>query len=269
MRASNKCNCGIQWLVVSAFVVSALFGFAEPGFAGSIEPSFQIVCQPPDHFGMFGVTVFKYVSSKHDHGVSCQVNVAIPAGITGPEKATLIANAISATCGVTATTGGTNVVNVSDNGAGNYGVACWGLSDGTGEYGQAESDKKDQSTSYQTKMKLTGSSSSGEVTFGQNDAVHTVTTDGKTLLEIYQDLATAFGEGTADTSGFALDPTGCNLPRSFEWEVTDPSLTIEITQEEILRMPTASGATLAAIVVLLLTMGIVTIRLRRHRRAEA
>ena len=143
------------------------------------------------------------------------------------------------------------------------GVVC--VDDDTGEYGEAESDGKGNSTGYQTRARLYGTPSTGTARFGENAVNHTVTTDGKTIQEIYLEWQTLFGEGEVTDDGFVL-PTRHGVVHGFDWEITDPDLGIEITQQLIPDAPAVSEWGVVGIALLVLVAGTIVLRRRRALR---
>jgi len=193
-------------------------------------------------------------------------------GMTAVQKAEKIKNQILADFpGLfdidDSTTPGTLVITSKD--ANNPEVTCSNLKDLLGEYTRVcmTGIEGPGNEKWKSKAKLTGIVTGGSATFGVNNVSKTVTTDGKTIPQIYSEWQSLFGEGTITADGFELPPRE-SLTHSFNLQATDPGLTIEVTQVRVFDIPTVSEWGLIIMAGLLLTVGAVAIR-RRFKTVPA
>jgi hypothetical protein len=154
------------------------------------------------------------------------------------------------------------ILTITSTAIGTPEVHCKSAFDGTGQ--QLKINNIDMPNfEHKNKAKLNGSSSSGSATLCEDGVCKTVTTDGKTVQQIYSEWQSQFGEGTVTPEGFEL-PSRDTRSSSFEFEVTDPNLTMEVTQSYIREIPTVSEWGLIIMTMLLLTVGAVVIMRRRR-----
>lgn len=250
-----------------ALVISTL------AWTAGAAPTVTITTAPPTRAGSVSLKFFKCADANCTHGVNAECTIPIPAGITAAQKAALIQDVLDnpvATpvppggCGLTVVRGG-NVLTVTNP---PNGVECTKATDSTGEVMQVANDTTGLPVNYVSSFKLSGVPQSGSVTIGQNGISHSVpTTVGEPIVDVYASLALAFGEGSTGPNGFSL-PGQSGTLRSFNFEVIDPGLTIEVNQSGFSTpsVPTASTWLLVALV--LVSVGVATIVSRRRARAN-
>ena len=198
-----------------------------------------VECFAPLFAGTIDLKLFTYGDASGSHGTTANVSTVIPAGITGSQKAALIEAQIHAVAPwiTVVRYGSTLVMDTSP------GLDCTGAVDATGEICLVENDGIGVPVTYRTRVRLSGSpSGGGKVVFGENGNVREIpSTTGMTVPQIYLALQGLFGEGFVDADGFSL-PARTTTRRWFSFEVTDPGLVIDVSQD----MATTFGATFSA-----------------------
>ena len=255
-------------MYVSFLAVVLALTLSVPAVASTTS---TITTAAPRHAGDITVSIFVCADPECTHGVPCDVTVTItPADIaaelTAAQKAAKIEAAINGEpCGVNVVRTD-NVLTITNPPNGQEITAA---TDATGEVMLADNDGIGVPVTYITKAKLIGGTTGeGTARFGENEESHTVvTTTADTINDIYQKWADAFGEGTYDEDGFVL-PRRVTVAHGFDFEVTDPGLTIEVTQETERAIPTVSQWGLIVMGVLTLTVGAIVLG-RSRRRAVA
>jgi len=217
---------GILWLLFLALAVTPL---------ASAGPSVAVECGRTTKKGDVTLKLFICADRQCRHGIPCSVTVKdIPANTSPRNKATRIANAIrGARCanGLTVVANNPNDGTVTITHPNGHGVVCDKVIDSTGETMRVTSDGEETDVTYVSHAKLRGVPTEGTATLGFNGVVHTVSTTDKTLPQIYAEWQAAFGQGFVTEDGLTL-PFQFELPRSFYFEVTDPGLEIEVTQND-------------------------------------
>lgn len=146
----------------------------------------------------------------------------------------------------------------------NQHVECRILTDSSGEKAEAGSIIFTM-VKYTTTLALHGYSTSGSVMFGENGVSKTVTTDGKTIPQIYAAFQSSFGEGSITPCGFQL-PERQTASRSFTFEVTDPGLIIDVSQmEPPYCIPTMTEWGLIILALLIISTAVWVLMRRRAR----
>ncbi|MCG8404302.1 MAG: hypothetical protein MI923_03795 [Phycisphaerales bacterium] len=228
----NKGNIrGIAVLCIGLMSVMPILGAGVQKVKAATTST--VTAAVPRHAGKVTLKIFKCGDAQCTHGVSCEVTVTITqadidANLSAAQKAAKIEAAIDAsTCGVDVVRTGAVLTITSE-----HGQEITKATDSTGEVMLADNDGVGVPVTYTTKAKLTGETTEeGLATLGENGIFHTVETfPGQSIEEIYQAWAEVFGEGTFDENGFAL-PERSTIAHGFGFEVTDPGLTIEVTQE--------------------------------------
>lgn len=187
-----------------------------------------VECFAPAFAGTVTLKLFTYANPSGTHGTTTNVTVSIPAGVTPSQKAALIENAVrtQAPWINTLRWGNRLFLDVDP------GLECTGAVDGTGEIMLVDNSGIGVPVTYRTRIKLSGMPLGGDAKVGENGQVRTVATAGKSIPQIYQEWQSQFGEGRIDGNGFHL-PARTTIGRQFEFEVTDPGLTVEVEQDRV------------------------------------
>lgn len=199
----------------------------------------------PTKDGTVEITIFIAKDEKGRHGMSVKVKVPIKGTWDAKRKASEIRKAIKKEIrrnGFKVDPGADAVVRVRNDNVDWPIEITKAADDSTGEGDTPSSSFQGAPTvppediSYRTRMKLEGVPTEGLVTFGENDLLMTVPTGGLTVEQIYAVFQDFFG-GIVQSDGLLLPPhtqsSAEPLEKSFHYEVTDPALSIEVTQERV------------------------------------
>lgn len=197
----------------------------------------------PKKDGEITVLVFICADAKCRHGIPVKKTIAIKGNWSKERKAREIRDKMKADVkrnGGTITAAGATVT-VTNNRAG-FDATIEMTKDSTGECDEVEASHQGDPTgdpenlSYQTRARLTGVTTSGMATLGQDGVNATVPTDGLSINDIYLSWQSVFG-GTIQSDGLVLPPTlhssTAAFNTSFMYEVTDPGLEIQINQNPL------------------------------------
>lgn len=247
-------------MIVTFLMLSEL---ANPAWA--LE-TFTATCAPPQRAGHITLEIARNSNPPQGEWSVCTSTTAIPAGITAEQKAALIQAQLNIDCpGVNVVRQGATLTISGKQPYPNTRIRY--AEDSTGEIFLLDDPNGiGIPVKYVTTASLQGSCTGGLATFGENGVSKTVMTTGKTIPQIYADWQSLFGEGTVTPDGFQL-PARQTISRSFMFEVTDPGLTIKVTQNEIEIIPTLSQWGLIIMAGLLVTVGAIVIVWRRQRVA--
>jgi len=248
-------------LTIVSFLM--LIELANPAWA--LE-TFTATCARPQRAGHITLELSHNSNPPQGEWGVCTSTTEIPAGISAEQKAALIEAQINRDCpGFNVVRRGATLTISSKEPYPNTRIRY--AEDSTGEvFLMDDPCGIGIPVKYVTKASLQGSCMGGLATFGENGVSETVMTAGKTIPQIYAEWQSLFGEGTVTPDGFQL-PKRQTVSRSFMFEVTDPGLTIKVTQKEIEIIPTVTQWGLIAMAGLLVTVGAIVIV--RHRRRVA
>ncbi|RJP30857.1 MAG: hypothetical protein C4547_16195 [Phycisphaerales bacterium] len=111
------------------------------------------------------------------------------------------------------------------------GVECTYARDDTNEIMLVDNGEEGVPVEYTTIVNFEGQTSNkGHVEFGENERRASAPTGGRSIKEILDDFRSQFAEGEVTEHGLELPPRFGDF-RSFFFNVTDPGLTVEVTQE--------------------------------------
>lgn len=239
------------------------------GSSAVVAQSSVITVRKPAKTGPFTIDFQFLQNIRSFHGRTCTVTVSIPGSSTPAQKANLISGAINGepACGATATHMASSALaaDVKVTATGEI-VLCTKITDATGEEGAFRNKLPvPRPVPYRNIFKLEGTPSSGTVTVGDASGEMTVTTAGRTIQQICEELLRAFGKGKVTPDGFLLPRTApgelSTTPKA-KWEVTDPGLTITILHFVLIsEIPTLTTWGLATLIAALLLLALWKLRL--------
>ena len=248
------------------FLAAALVGIVGVTAAQAV-PSSTVTTAAPRHAGDIELRFFTYADPQGTHGVPCSVTTTITqadidASITAEQKAAKIEAAINASnCGVTVVrTGSVLTITAPPNG-----VKVTRALDQTGEILLVDNDGTGLPVEYRTRARLYGNTTTnGIARIGENGVTSQIATStALTLEDIYAGWVAGFGVGGYDEHGLVL-PVRQGEIHGFEFEVTDPGLSIEVSQEMVNPIPTVSEWGMIIMTLLLLTAGTIVLGRRRQ-----